>query len=114
MTASFGPCEWSATSSGSGQRADGLRARSASRSASGVTGIVNGWTAAVPAEFSVVADIWCSSPWVWLRHEACSFGLLSAPVEDPGSVAGVAHGGVHWEWRFLGAGRVVTRGSTEG
>ena len=43
-----------------GQRVAAMRARSASISASGVIGIVNGRTATAPAEFSVGTDMWVS------------------------------------------------------
>src|SRR5215467_7178339 len=41
-----------------------MRARSASISASGVTGIVNGRIAVAPAELSVGTDMWVSSVWL--------------------------------------------------
>jgi hypothetical protein len=51
------------TSSRLGQRGDATRDRSASSSASEVTGIVNGRTAVLPDDFSVVADMWASLDW---------------------------------------------------
>jgi hypothetical protein len=57
------PSSTRATSSWSGQRVAAMRARSASISASGVTGIVNDRIAVVPADSSVGTDIRVSSIW---------------------------------------------------
>src|SRR5262252_6574738 len=57
MAASWTPCDRSPTGSFSGQRVAAMRARSASISASGVAGIVNGRIAVVPAELSVGTDM---------------------------------------------------------
>jgi hypothetical protein len=62
------------TSSWSGQRVAATRARSASSSAPGVTGIVNGRIAVASAGFSVVADIWNS-----LLH-GCDYDTKPAPL----------------------------------
>src|SRR5262249_19823462 len=55
-----------------------MRARSASISASGVTGIVNGRIAVAPAELLVGTDMWVSSVWVGVVVDVERPGLAGA------------------------------------